>query len=86
MEGVDLVSSQNVTLIITVDCGISNFDEIAYAHSLGIDTIVLDHHISGDSLPPALAIIDQRSLVVGILSSILQDAVLSQSTLGAQIQ
>ncbi len=60
MEGVDLVSSQNVTLIITVDCGISNFDEIAYAHSLGIDTIVLDHHISGDSLPPALAIIDPK--------------------------
>ncbi|MBJ2357120.1 single-stranded-DNA-specific exonuclease RecJ, partial [Sphaerochaeta sp. S2] len=60
MEGVDLVAAQHVTLIITVDCGISNFDEIAYAHSLGIDTIVLDHHISGDSLPPALAIIDPK--------------------------
>ncbi len=60
MDGVDLVSQQDVTLIITVDCGISNFDEIAHAHSMGIDTIVLDHHISGESLPPALAIIDPK--------------------------
>ncbi len=60
IEGVKAAHSEDVTLIITVDCGISNFDEIAQAHSLGIDTIVLDHHISGESLPPALAIIDPK--------------------------
>ncbi len=57
---VDEAYREQVTLIITVDCGISNIEEIAHAHSLGIDTIILDHHISGDSLPPALAIIDPK--------------------------
>ncbi|NLE16474.1 MAG: single-stranded-DNA-specific exonuclease RecJ [Spirochaetales bacterium] len=60
LSGVDKAHENNVTLMITVDCGISNFAEIAHAHSLGIDTIVLDHHISGDTLPPALAIIDPK--------------------------
>ncbi len=60
LSGVDKAHEDKVTLMITVDCGISNFAEIAHAHSLGIDTIVLDHHISGDTLPPALAIIDPK--------------------------
>lgn len=60
MEGVDLAYEEDVTLIITVDCGISNNSEIAHAHSLGIDTIVLDHHLAGEDLPPALAIIDPK--------------------------
>ncbi|MGE4454561.1 MAG: single-stranded-DNA-specific exonuclease RecJ [Sphaerochaeta sp.] len=60
MKGIDAAAENDVSLVLTVDCGISNFDEIAHAHSLGIDTIVLDHHISGESLPPALAIIDPK--------------------------
>jgi single-stranded-DNA-specific exonuclease len=60
IEGVDAASADGVTLIVTVDCGISNNVEIAHARSLGIDTIVLDHHISGETLPPALAIIDPK--------------------------
>jgi single-stranded-DNA-specific exonuclease len=52
---IDKFKSKNISLIITVDCGISDNEQIAYANSLGIDTIVLDHHaISGD-LPPAVA-------------------------------
>ncbi len=60
MEGVDTAYEDDVTLIITVDCGISNNSEIAYAKTLGIDTIVLDHHLAGEELPPALAIIDPK--------------------------
>ncbi|MGE4584179.1 MAG: single-stranded-DNA-specific exonuclease RecJ [Sphaerochaeta sp.] len=60
ISGVELAHADDVTLIITVDCGISSFAEIAHAHNLGIDTIVLDHHISGEALPPALAIIDPK--------------------------
>lgn len=60
VDGVRQASEDEIALILTVDCGISSFDEIALAHSLGIDTIVLDHHISGDTLPPALAIIDPK--------------------------
>ncbi|HKL60318.1 MAG TPA: DHH family phosphoesterase, partial [Sphaerochaeta sp.] len=44
MEGVDAAYEDDVTLIITVDCGISNNSEIAHAKTLGIDTIITDHH------------------------------------------
>jgi single-stranded-DNA-specific exonuclease len=38
-----------------VDCGISDHEQIAYAASLGIDTIVLDHHEISGELPAAVA-------------------------------
>lgn len=51
---------QGVSLIVTVDNGISGVDEIAYAKSLGIDVIVTDHHEIGSVLPPADVIIHPR--------------------------
>lgn len=48
------------SLIITVDCGISNIKEIDYANSLGIDVIVTDHHNPPEVLPNALTIIDPK--------------------------
>ncbi len=59
-EGVRKFAEENGTLIITVDCGISNNAEIAFAASLNVDTIVVDHHLSGDILPPALALINPK--------------------------
>lgn len=50
----------DVTLIITVDCGISNTEEIAYAAELGIDTIVIDHHNPHSTVPNAAAIINPK--------------------------
>jgi single-stranded-DNA-specific exonuclease len=48
-----------VTLIVTVDCGISSFNEITHASSLNIDTIVTDHHeIMESRIPPAYAVIN----------------------------
>ncbi len=57
---VEEAHSDDVTLIITVDCGISNVDEVEYASSLGIDVIVTDHHIAGDYIPDAVAVIDPK--------------------------
>jgi len=54
-QAIELFKKNNVKLIITVDCGISDHEQIAYARSLGIDTIVLDHHEISDTLPPAVA-------------------------------
>ncbi len=47
-----------VTLVITVDCGVSNVEEIAYAGRLGMDVIVTDHHHPPDPLPVAVAILN----------------------------
>ena len=47
-------------LIIAVDNGISAIDEVDLANSLGIETIIIDHHEPGDTLPLALAIIDPK--------------------------
>ena len=47
-------------LMITVDCGISGIEEIKYANSLGIETIVTDHHEVGEELPDAIAVVDAK--------------------------
>jgi single-stranded-DNA-specific exonuclease len=47
-------------LLITVDCGISNVDEIGRAQALGLDVIVLDHHTPPAVLPPAYALVNPK--------------------------
>jgi len=49
---------EGFSLVVTVDCGIGNHDEIAELARAGIDTIVTDHHIPTATLPPALAVVD----------------------------
>lgn len=58
LAGIDYIKSKDVELIISVDCGITAVDEIEYANSVGIDTIVCDHHQPKDVLPNAFAILD----------------------------
>jgi single-stranded-DNA-specific exonuclease len=58
IPAIDKFKNNNIKLIITVDCGISDLEQIAYAQSLGIDTIVLDHHEISGPLPPAVASIN----------------------------
>ncbi|GAC1649814.1 MAG: single-stranded-DNA-specific exonuclease RecJ [Herpetosiphon sp.] len=50
----------NASLLITVDCGISNYEEIRHARSLGMDVIVLDHHQPPPQLPPGNAVINAK--------------------------
>jgi len=45
-------------LLITVDNGIASVDGVQAANSLGIDVLVTDHHLPGDELPPARAIVN----------------------------
>jgi single-stranded-DNA-specific exonuclease len=47
-------------LIITCDCGITAVDAVEAARAAGIDVIVTDHHLPGDRLPPASAVLDPR--------------------------
>ena len=55
---IDHLASSGAGLIVTVDCGVSNAEEVAHAGSLGIDVVVTDHHQAPVTLPPALAVID----------------------------
>jgi single-stranded-DNA-specific exonuclease len=48
------------TLIVTVDCGISNIAETVRARELGVDVIVTDHHNPQEELPPALSIVNPK--------------------------
>ena len=59
-NAVKKIVNEGYTLMITVDCGISGIDEIDYANSLGLEVIVTDHHEPGESLPKALAVIDNK--------------------------
>lgn len=60
-QAIDKLAKQNVNLIITVDCGISNFQQVKYAaDKYGIDVIVTDHHDLPNDLPPAVACIHSR--------------------------
>lgn len=57
-DAVKTLYEKGVKLIVTVDNGISAVEEIKYANSLGIETVVTDHHQVGESLPDAVAVID----------------------------
>ena len=58
--GIDFASDNEVTLIISLDCGIKAIDKIAYARDKGIDFIICDHHRPGSELPEAIAILDPK--------------------------
>ncbi|MDR3340881.1 MAG: single-stranded-DNA-specific exonuclease RecJ [Candidatus Symbiothrix sp.] len=59
-KGIEYAKENGVSLIIALDCGIKAIEIIAYAKSLGIDFIVCDHHMPGDVLPDAVAILDAK--------------------------
>lgn len=59
-KGIDTAKEAGSNLIITCDCGISAFEEIAYANSLEIDVIITDHHTPGETIPEAFAVLNPK--------------------------
>ena len=57
-EAVEELARQGVRLMITVDCGITAVEEVAYASGLGIDVIITDHHECKEEIPAAVAVVD----------------------------
>jgi len=55
---IDRMKAMGIQLIVTVDCGVSDLDEVAYARSCGLDTIILDHHEVPAVIPEAEAVIN----------------------------
>lgn len=58
----DILNAKNdgISLIISVDCGISNFSEIEYANKLGLDSIITDHHEVPQKVPASYAILNPK--------------------------
>ena len=59
-KGIDYASKNGYSLIIALDCGIKALDKIEYAKAIGIDFIICDHHLPGEKLPDAFAVLDPK--------------------------
>jgi single-stranded-DNA-specific exonuclease len=59
-EAVEEFAKKGVNLIITIDCGIADIEEAKKIKKLGIDLIIMDHHLPKDELPKALAVLDPK--------------------------
>lgn len=57
-KGIDYAKENNCTLVIALDCGIKSNDKMDYANSLQIDFIICDHHLPGEKIPAAYAVLD----------------------------
>jgi len=60
VKAIDSLKSDGVSLIITIDCGTSNIEEVAHANAVGIDVIITDHHEPEAQLPAASAVINPK--------------------------
>lgn len=58
--GIDYAADNDVSLIIALDCGIRAIEKVNYAKEKGIDFIICDHHLPGDEVPDAVAILDPK--------------------------
>ncbi|HTN20321.1 MAG TPA: single-stranded-DNA-specific exonuclease RecJ [Pelobium sp.] len=59
-DGIDYAFNHGYKLIIALDCGIKSVDKVAYANEKDIDFIICDHHLPGDELPQAIAVLDPK--------------------------
>jgi single-stranded-DNA-specific exonuclease len=59
-KSIDYASENNYSLIIALDCGIKANDKIDYANSKNVDFIICDHHLPGDEIPKAVAVLDPK--------------------------
>ena len=57
-EAISALAAEGVTLIVTVDCGITVGEEAALAETLGVDLVITDHHECKEHLPEAAAVVD----------------------------
>ena len=53
---------QGCSVIVTLDCGVTAFEPISYGKDLGLDVIVLDHHLAEKQLPQAYAVVNPKRL------------------------
>lgn len=59
-QGIDYAKQNNFSLIIALDCGIKSVDKVEYANERNVDFIICDHHLPGDEIPDAAAVLDAK--------------------------
>ncbi len=59
-DAIDNIASQDVKLVITIDCGITDVEQVETANKHSMEVIITDHHIPGKKLPKAFAIINPK--------------------------
>ncbi|HAT80762.1 MAG TPA: single-stranded-DNA-specific exonuclease RecJ [Flavobacterium sp.] len=59
-QGIDFADDNGFSLIIALDCGIKSVDHVEYAKEKNIDFIICDHHLPGEFLPQAIAVLDPK--------------------------
>ena len=59
-EAIDFFKKYSPALLITLDCGITNFEEIELAKKIGLETIIIDHHQILDKIPKASIVVDPK--------------------------
>src|SRR5690606_31662649 len=59
-QGIEYAAENYFARIIALDCGIKALEKIEYANSLGVDVIIGDHHLPGEQLPQAVAVLDPK--------------------------
>ena len=59
-QGIDFAEENDISLIIALDCGIKAVEKIDYANQKGVDFIICDHHLPGDTVPNAVAVLDPK--------------------------
>ena len=61
-KSIDYAKENNYSLIIALDCGIKANDKIDYANERNVDFIICDHHLPGDEIPKAIAVLDPKQI------------------------
>jgi single-stranded-DNA-specific exonuclease len=60
LKAIDFAADNSFSLIVALDCGVKALEQVAYAASRGVDFIICDHHLPGDELPAAVAVLDPK--------------------------
>jgi single-stranded-DNA-specific exonuclease len=60
IAALEALKKEDVSLIISADCGVTGVNPVKKAHRLGIDVIITDHHTQTEELPPALAVVNPK--------------------------
>lgn len=59
-QSIEYAARESYSLVIVLDCGIKAVEKVKYAHQLGLDFIICDHHNPGDVIPNAVAVLDPK--------------------------